>query len=132
MPKTKILIIDDDVVATALLKAKFDRTAVFETKTINRGTQGLTAAQQFKPDLVLLDVDMPDADGGDVACQIQADKNVGHTPILFLTSMVTEAEAGEDGLTRGGHQFMAKPVELSRLIERIRKMLADCEAEAVS
>lgn len=132
MKKTRILIIDDDVVNTALLKMKMERSGVFEVKTENRGTYGLTATQQFKPDLVLLDVDMPDMDGGDVAYQIETDPTVGHIPILFLTSMITEDEAGDKGTVSGGHQFMAKPVEFPNLVHRIQKILTSLEAEALS
>lgn len=125
MTKKRILIVDDDAEATSLLKAKLDQTGAYEVRTENRGTRGPAATREFKPDLVLLDVDMPDADGGEVAFRIQADKTVSHTPILFLTSMVSETETGAAGLSSGGHHFLAKPVDFPRLLEHIETILAD-------
>ena len=123
MTKQRILIIDDDVAAASLLKTKLEQTNGYEVRMENRGTHGPAATREFKPDLVLLDVDMPDADGGEVAFRIQADKTVCHTPILFLTSLITEQEAGSAGLLSGNHHFLSKPVSFPRLVERIEKIL---------
>jgi len=123
MTKKRILIIDDDVATTSLLKERLEQMGTYEARTENRGVCGLTATQEFKPHLVLLDVDMPDADGGDVAFRIRTDKTVSRTPILFLTSMVSETEAGAAGLSSGGYEFLAKPVNFPRLVERIENIL---------
>jgi CheY-like chemotaxis protein len=76
MSKKRILLIDDDPSFTRLLKLNLEETGAYEVRTENRGTAALTAAREFKPDLILLDVVMPDMGGGDVAFQIGADRNV--------------------------------------------------------
>lgn len=123
MTKKRILIVDDDVAVASLLKEKLEQTGGYEVRTENRGSQGLAATREFKPELVLLDVDMPDADGGEVAFRIQADKTVSQTPILFLTSLVTEQEAGSAGILSGNRHILSKPVSFPRLVERIEKIL---------
>ncbi len=121
--KKQILIIDDDTSAACLLKLSLERTGAYEVRTENSGASGLAATKEFKPDLFLLDVDMPEMDGGEVACRIQADKNLKDIPIVFLTSMVSEQEAGDEGALIGGFPFMAKPVNVKRLVERIERIL---------
>jgi DNA-binding response OmpR family regulator len=124
MTKKQILVIDDDVTASSLVKASLERTGAYEVRTENAGTRGLTAAKQFKPDLILLDVDMPDMDGGEVAFQIRADKQVKHTPIVFLTSMVSKEET-QGRINRWGYEMLAKPVDVRELIERIETILGN-------
>ncbi len=123
MDKRRILVVDDDMSATRLVKLSLEKSGAYQVREENKGSRGLTAAREFKPDVILLDVDMPDADGGEVAAQIRADRSVNHIPIIFLTSIVSEREAGDSGLVSGGNHFLAKPVNSSRLIERIEDVL---------
>ena len=66
-------------------KVKDEETGAYEVRQENTGADGLATAREFKPDLILLDVTMPDMNGGDVALQIEADRNLKNTPIVFLT-----------------------------------------------
>ncbi len=125
MTAKRILIIDDDVPASSLLATKLKQTGAYEVRTENRGARGLFVTREFKPDLVLLDVDMPDADGGEVAFRIQADKSVSRTPILFLTSLVSDEEVGSSGLLSSGHRFLPKPVNFPSLLEHIETILGN-------
>jgi len=75
-----------------------------------------------QPDLILLDIAMPDTDGGEVAARIQSDPGLRRIPIVFLTALVTKAE-GESGLRIQGHPFLAKPISLSDLIKGIEENL---------
>ncbi len=120
MTKKRILLLDDEASFTRMLRLNLERTGRYEVREENRGAQGLAAATQFKPDLILLDVIMPDADGGDVAARIKADKNLKDTPIVFLTAVVTKKEEG----VIGGRPFLAKPVSLQEVIDCIEKYLA--------
>jgi two-component system OmpR family response regulator len=73
MEKTRILIIDDDVHLSRLVAIMLDKTGTYASAVENRSHQALTPARRFRPELVLLDVDMPGFDGGDVARQFRAD-----------------------------------------------------------
>jgi CheY-like chemotaxis protein len=77
----------------------------------------------LRPHLILLDVDMPGKDGGDVAREIQAEPALCSVPILFLTSLVSTAEAGNSEIVRGGMRFLAKPVNPKILIDTVDRML---------
>jgi two-component system, OmpR family, response regulator len=131
MKKTRILIVDDDPNAAGWLKSALERTDRYEVRTETRGRQALAAARQFRPQLILLDVDMPDADGGEVAFQIRADSTFRETPIVFLTAIVSEEEAGASGLLSGGYQFLSKSMPVETLLCRVQELLAPETVSAV-
>ncbi|MDB6030786.1 MAG: response regulator receiver protein, partial [Verrucomicrobiales bacterium] len=72
MTPKKVLIVDDEVSITRLLKLNLERTGLFVVRDENRASKALQAAKEFKPDVVLLDVMMPEMDGGDVAALIRS------------------------------------------------------------
>jgi len=117
--KKRILLIDDEPSFTRMLKLNLEETGAYEVRAENKGTQALAAARQFKPDLILLDVVMPDISGGDVASQIEADKIVKDIPIVFLTAA---AKKEDEGII-AGRDFIAKPVTVEEVIECIERVL---------
>jgi len=122
--KKKILVVDDEVSLTKMVKRNLEVTGKFEVKTENSGKAAIAAAKQFKPDLILLDVMMPDADGGEVASQMQEDPALENIPIVFLTAIVTKEEVEESGGVISGRPFIAKPVKSDELIAVIEANLA--------
>ncbi len=123
MAKKKILIIDDEVDFTKLVKMNLETTGKYEVNIENKGALGFEAAKQFKPDLILLDILMPDMEGSDVAAQLSEDNNTWDIPVIFLTAMVKESEIkGNDGFIAGRH-FVAKPVSSDKLIAAIERAL---------
>jgi len=85
--------------------------------------QAIAAACEFEPDLILLDVIMPDADGGEVAARLRAHEKLRNVPIVFLTAAVSKQELhGPSGLI-GGRVFVAKPVNKRELLEVIEREL---------
>jgi len=115
--KKKILIIDDEVDFTKALKLNLDSCGKYEVLTENNASNALACVRSFKPDLVLLDIMMPDIDGGEVAYRIESDESIGYTPIVFLTAAVTKEEVTSSRKsTIGGHVFIAKPVSLEDLL----------------
>ncbi len=125
MPKKRILIVDDEKGFTDLVKATLEETDEYEVKTENSGRKGLLSVRTFLPDLILLDLMMPDLDGTWVADQIKNDPNTGDIPIIFLTAAVTAEETREKEGFIGGRFFIAKPVVLKDLIDRVGKMIRD-------
>ncbi len=118
--KPKILIVDDEKGFTKLTRLAMTE---FEVCEENNATSALETARSFQPDLILLDVVMPDMDGGDIAALIKADPALKDVPIIFLTAIVTEKETA----TRqsfGGYPFISKPITPEKLAENIRKHLA--------
>ena len=121
--KRRILIVDNDRDTTHLVKILLERTGRYSVLEENDATKAHQSAQNFRPDLILLDVVMPETDGGEVAAQIQADPELRRTPVIFLTALVTETET-KAGLRIQGHPFLAKPINIPELIKRIEENLA--------
>ncbi len=121
MANKRILVIDDEAGITRTMKVNLERTGAYTVRTENEATRAAAAAREFKPDLILLDVMMPDMDGGEVAAEIKADPNLQRVPIVFLTAIVSQKETGGEPLESGGQTFIAKPVDLHSLIQCIEE-----------
>ena len=120
--KRRILIVDNDRDSTRLVKILLERAGGYLVLEENDATKAHQSARNFRPDLILLDIVMPVIDGGEIAAQIQADPELQRTPIIFLTALVTKAEA-KAGLHIQGHSFIAKPVSIPDLIKGIDENL---------
>jgi DNA-binding response OmpR family regulator len=124
MDKTKILIVDDDPKISQLVQIFLEQTKLYDVKVENRSRQALAVAREFRPRLVLLDVDMPGMDGGEVSRQLRADTSLKDVPILFCTSLVASDDVGTKLVKRGRDYFLAKPVEQVSLVRSVAAMLA--------
>lgn len=120
--KACILIIDNNRDFTHSAKVALEITGRYFVGEENDASKAHQTAQGLKPDLILLDIAMPEIDGGEVAARIQADPALHRTPIVFLTALVTKAE-GRSGLRIEGHPFLAKPISLPELIQGIEENL---------
>ena len=114
--KKKILVVDDEASLTHMLKKGLEATGKYVVEEVNAGTKAMDAARQFKPDLVFLDVMMPDVDGGSVAADFAAAEDLKDVPVVFLTAAISEKEAGPTGTFIGAHTYLSKPVNLKNLI----------------
>jgi two-component system, OmpR family, response regulator len=123
-PEARLLVVEDDPNILELLSASL-RLAGFDVATAPDGFQALRAAQRDRPDLVVLDVMLPDLDGFEVARRLRSRGE--RTPVLFLTAR----DATEDkvqGLTIGGDDYVTKPFSLEEVIARIRAVLRRVQA----
>jgi CheY-like chemotaxis protein len=120
--KRRILIVDNDQNCTRLVKILLERSGPYLVMEENDATKAHQSARNFKPDVIFLDIVMPETDGGAVAAQIQADPELHGTPIVFLTALVTKVEA-KSGLRIQGHRFVAKPISIPELIDAIEEHL---------
>ncbi len=123
MARKRILVVDDEASLTRMLRKNLEATGKYEVQEENRGAHAAAAAREFRPDLILLDVMMPDVDGGSVAAQIESDDTLKQTPIVFLTAIVEKGEVEPAGGIFGGHTFLAKPVAFSDLVVCIENHL---------
>jgi CheY-like chemotaxis protein len=115
--------VDDEKDLTLLVKLNLEKTGQFEVREENRAMRALAAAREFRPDLVLLDVMMPDMDGGDVLAKFKDDPALKDIPVIFLTAMVLKEEMGRKGATIGGKTALPKPVQIDTLLAAIEKAL---------
>ncbi|HEU5245846.1 MAG TPA: response regulator, partial [Candidatus Udaeobacter sp.] len=118
----RILIVDNDTDSSHLVKVLLEKTGRYLVFEENDATRAHLSARNFRPDLILLDVVMPETDGGEVAARIKADSELQNTPIIFLTALVTRAEV-KTGLHIDGHPFLAKPISIPELINAIERVL---------
>jgi DNA-binding response OmpR family regulator len=125
MDKKKIMIVDDEKSLTDMLKLMLEKTGKYEILTENKGSQALGAAMSFKPDMLLLDVMMPDMDGGEVARRIKNNEETKDIRVVFLTAAVTREEGGKIGSNMGGYPFIAKPVSMELLLGYVEKNLGE-------
>lgn len=122
--KKRILVVDDEESLTRLLKVCLEETGEFQVQAENVATHALEAARQFDPDLILLDVMMPELDGGILVNQFKESPRFKDTPIVFLTALATPAEVHQHGGVIGGLPFLAKPVNIPEVIDCLNKQLA--------
>jgi len=121
-PKRRILIVDDNLTLARLLKMQLEEAGAFRAKVETRASQALAAMREFKPDLVILDVMMPEVDGGQIAAEMKADPALSTVPVIFLTGSVRKEEvAGREGII-GGMPFLAKPPRLEELLGWIERL----------
>jgi two-component system OmpR family response regulator len=120
--KRRILIVDDDRDSSHLIKILLEKISHYLVLEENDAAKAHESTRDFRPDLILLDIMMPQIDGGDIAAQIDADPGLQRTPIIFLTALVTKAEA-KAGLHIQGHPVLAKPIDIPELINRIEENL---------
>ena len=125
----RVLVVDDEASIRALLSATLRLTG-FEVRVASGGQEALSAAAEFTPDLVVLDVMMPDLDGFAVAQGLRAaGQNSGQpVPVLFLTAR-DSVEDRISGLTVGADDYVAKPFSLEEVVLRIRAILRRSRGE---
>lgn len=123
MGKTKILVVDDEERLTKMVKLNLEQTGDYEIRTENLATNALNAAREFKPDLIILDIMMPDISGDVIAQQLLDDEELNNIKIIFLTALVTKGEIKAKGSEIAGRTFIAKPVKVDELITCIEEQL---------
>jgi two-component system, OmpR family, response regulator len=119
MMEARLLIVEDDPNILELLAASL-RFAGFDVCTAKSGLDAVTAVQRHRPDLVVLDVMLPDLDGFEIVRRLRG--GGVHVPVVFLTAR-DETEDKIRGLTIGGDDYVTKPFSLEELIARIRSVL---------
>ena len=118
----KVLIVDDVISNVLLLKVLLNNEK-FQIVTASNGTEALAQVKKEKPDLVLLDVMMPDISGFDVAKQMKADPEMSDIPIIFLTALNSTADIVK-GFQVGGNDFISKPFNKEELIIRVTHQIS--------
>ena len=117
----KVLIVDDSPDSLALVRARL-ATENLELVTADCGTAGLEMAKNENPDLILLDVDMPDISGFDVCRKLKDDKDLCMIPVIFLTSS-GDAQDKVKGLNIGAVDYVTKPFDAFELQARVNAAL---------
>ena len=117
--KRSILIVDDDVDVSQMVKMILEKTGLYAVSICNRGNEAFKIIQDTRPELVLLDIMMPDADGTDIADRVQKDKSLALTRIVFMTALVSQTEVLKNSVI-GGYPFISKPISDETLLQRVK------------
>ena len=120
--KRKILIVDDDEELVELLVDVFDRDGRFDIKTSNNGFDAGMLVKEFRPDLVVLDVMLPDINGKEVCQRVRSDSTLDDVQIICISGMV-ESDKVADLKLAGANDFIQKPFAVESLIERACELL---------
>ena len=123
--KPRILIVDNNSQFARGARLLLEQSGKYVACSVIDPRRALEAARSFKPDLVLVDLIMPQEDGPEVAAQFEADWALHGVPIVFLTSLIT-AEEAKDGRRVYGHRILPKPTSTTELIELIEQNLPCC------
>lgn len=119
--KSKILIVEDDLDVAEMLNAYF-RVQGYEVFTVNWGEDGVRAAQTILPDLMILDIRLPDIDGYEVARRVRTDRRTNEIPIIFLTEKRERIDRLQ-GFEVGADDYITKPFDVQELRLRVRNAL---------
>jgi DNA-binding response OmpR family regulator len=117
-----ILIIDDDVPMTQMLKTHFSQ-AGHEVTVSHKGAEGLAIASKTSPDLILLDVILPDLTGYQLCRRLRMATSTQSTPILMITGVARNANQQVFGFERGANEYILKPLDLVQLDEKVERYL---------
>ena len=120
--KRKVLIVDDDEELVELLVDVFERDGRFDIRSANNGFDAGMQVKEFRPDLVVLDVMLPDINGKEVCQRVRSDSNLDDVRIICISGMVEEDKVA-DLKASGANDFLQKPFAVEKLIERACELL---------
>jgi two-component system, sensor histidine kinase and response regulator len=121
MAAPSILVVDDQPINVQLLKRKLEREGI-RVVAAYTGIEALELIKKEKPDLILLDVMMPDMDGIEVCQRLQANEQTRGIPVIFITARTTK-ESKLEGLGVGAVDYITKPIDLDETLARVQTQL---------
>jgi excisionase family DNA binding protein len=120
--KRKVLIVDDDEELVELIKDVLEKDGRFEVRSANNGFEAGMLVKEYRPDLIVLDIMLPDINGKEVCQRVRSDKTMDQVKIICISGMVEEDKVAELKAA-GADDFLHKPFEIEKLVERICGLL---------
>jgi CheY-like chemotaxis protein len=121
MPAKEILIVDDEIITQNMLKTAL-ANAGYAPIVARSGAEAIQLANERLPSLIILDIMLPDIDGGEVASLLKKDPKTSAIPIIFLSALVSETEEKTDAKSDVA-SFLSKPFQREKLLNEIKKYL---------
>jgi DNA-binding response OmpR family regulator len=121
----KVLIIDDEVDFCYFVQKNLTQNGMFDVVIATNGQDGIDLAKNEEPDIILLDLFMPDMPGEDVAAALKENTATAGIPILFVTALATNDDIVDSKENKIGNNYiLPKPIRTKKLIETIMKILS--------
>lgn len=120
--KRKVLIVDDDQELVELITEVLERDGRFEVRSVNNGFDAGMMVKEYRPDIIVLDIMLPDINGREVCQRVRGDKTMDDVKIICISGMVEEDRVA-DLRAAGADDFMHKPFEVERLLDRMCQLL---------
>jgi excisionase family DNA binding protein len=120
--RRKALVVDDDVELVELIKDVLEIDGRFEVRIANNGFDAGMMVKEYRPDVLVLDVMLPDINGKDVCQRVRSDSSLDDVKIICISGMV-EADKIEELKRAGANEFLQKPFEVEKLIDRVCRLL---------
>jgi CheY-like chemotaxis protein len=118
-PKKRVMVVDDEVGFTEMVRMSLESLGNYSVCEVNDPRRAVSMARSFQPELILLDVMMPEMDGGDVASALGRDHELAEVPLIYLTALVSKEEAPAAGMRNPKHRFLPKPTSMVELMGTI-------------
>ena len=119
--KVKVLIVDDEEINRKVISTVMENFG-YDYQTAKNGVEALVKTREYAPDIIFLDIMMPDMDGYEVCQKLRDDSGAQHTPVVMVTALA-DKESRIRGLKAGANDFLTKPVDMSELMVRTRNLL---------
>ena len=120
---TKVLYVEDNDDNVYMLKMRLELLGDFEVLTAEDGEKGCEMAAAERPDIILMDLEMPNVDGWEATRRLKGDPHTRDIPIIALSAHALAGER-EKALAAGCNEFDTKPIEFDRLVATLRRILA--------
>jgi excisionase family DNA binding protein len=120
--KRKALVVDDDEELVELIRDELENDGRFEVRTANNGFDAGMLVKEYHPDIIVLDVMLPDINGKEVCTRVRADTALDDCKIICISGMV-EADKIDDLKVAGANEFVQKPFEVDALMVRMCALL---------
>jgi CheY-like chemotaxis protein len=118
----KVLIVDDEEDVLQMLGKRL-RAVGYSVITATNGTDAIALAKSQHPDIIILDIIMPGMEGGEVAAELKEHPLTRSIPVILLTAMLSKTEEEKHGSMVGGHIALAKPLDIEKLLDQMKKLL---------
>jgi CheY-like chemotaxis protein len=125
--KKRILVVDDEPDFTNMLRLTLESHGYYEVREENDAEAARAAAREFDPDLVVLDIMMPQLDGSEVAAALKQDPMTREVPVIFLTALVSREDAPMGTCSSGGQTFLPKNIRIEKLIACIEDKIGKAQ-----
>jgi CheY-like chemotaxis protein len=120
--KQYVLVVDDEKGFTFFLKKNLEAAGDYDVTICNEADKALERARQLRPNVILLDLMMPEISGEQIATALQEYPETKNIPVIFLTALVKSEETSEAAHMIGGHRFAAKPVKIDELVALLKQV----------